>query len=357
MEKNLSLGVAMCVFGSDPEFFFKKDGKVLPSSEVINEETRGVIIDGFQGELNPAGNTCRQSSGSNIAYALYQAGRLANKAGAKISFDMGQFITDDVWYMVPRELKRFGCSPTMNVYEDKFRRVSGLRERFRSAGGHIHIGGVGTTSPDYLKENIDKIVQVMDIVVGNTCVLIDRDPLNARRRKIYGRAGEHRMKSYGLEYRVPSNFWLKDYVLWSLVSGLARCSVSIHKSGHADNLISKFDMRKVRKAINDNDFDLAKDNLNILRDYIIEYEAYNSYTLLSTGYIDTLVKWATSSNPLEGIGTDTEILDRWETRTDRVGAGIEVFLDYYKNTGLHWFISRHPDGEDEEYDEDGGDFY
>lgn len=347
----------MCVFGSDPEFFFKKDGKVIPSSEVITYTDNQVIIDGFQGELNPHTSTCRQSSGSSISNALYRANSFAKRAGAKISFDMGQIITDDVWDRVPRELKRFGCSPTVNIYEDKFRRVSGLRERFRSAGGHIHIGGAGAVTSGYLKENIDKIVQLMDIVVGNTCVLIDRDPLNARRRKIYGRAGEHRMKSYGLEYRVPSNFWLKDYVLWSLVSGLARCSISIHLSGHADNFISKFDMRKVRKAINDNNFELAKDNLNILRDYVWEYEPHDNGTVISNGNINTLFEWATSSNPLEGIGNDDEIIDRWIARQDRIGAGIEVFLDYYKNTGLHWFHACYPDDDEKEVEYEEEDFY
>ena len=38
-----------------------------------------------------------------------------------------------------------------------------------------------------------------------------------KRREMYGQAGAYRPKSYGLEYRVLSNFWLQsdDYIKWA----------------------------------------------------------------------------------------------------------------------------------------------
>jgi len=219
-------------------------------------------------------------------------------------------------------MRRFGCNPTENAHEKTFRRVTGLRERFRAAGGHIHIG----VSDSRITSDIPKAVALMDIVVGNTCVLIDRDPDNARRRLNYGRAGEYRVKTYGIEYRVPSNFWLRSYTLWSMVSQLCRNALSIQYWGKADDLISRFDMRKVRKAINENDFELAKENFNILAQFLRENSAFGYG--LSANRIDKFYTWATSENPLEQWATIEDAIESWNNKTRTGGIGFEYFIDH-----------------------------
>lgn len=284
--------------GCDPEFFFVKDNKVVPSGEVdgINTYDDTVVEDGFQGELNPDADTCRESLASDIGRSLMSARKIAKDMGADISFKVGHIISDDVWKRTPSEQKKYGCNPTTNVHENKFSRVTGIREKFRAAGGHLHFT---------LRDGTDvkKLVAVMDIVVANTCVLIDRDPDNARRRKNYGRAGEYRIKRYGMEYRVPSNFWLKHYALFSMVSQLGRNSIDILRSDLADELISRFSMLKVRKAINDNDFDLAKENFQILMQFIKDHKAEGNG--LACGRIDTVYKWLTSEDPMKVFGGDS----------------------------------------------------
>ena len=39
----------------------------------------------------------------------------------------------------------------------------------------------------------------------------------AKRRELYGKAGAYRVKPYGVEYRVLSNFWLKSPALMQWV--------------------------------------------------------------------------------------------------------------------------------------------
>jgi hypothetical protein len=195
-----------------------------------------------------------------------------------------------------------------------------MRERFRAAGGHVHLG-----LPPNAKKELAKVVALMDIYAGNTCVLIDRDPDNARRRKNYGRAGEHRVKTYGVEYRVLSNFWLRSYTLWSMVSVLCRNAVDIHAIGYADELISRFDMNKVRKAINENDFELAKENFMILRKFIEEYHITGNG--LDVTRIDRFTKWATAKrDPLKTWDTLDKTLKSWRGKTMGVGVGFETFI-------------------------------
>lgn len=71
-------------------------------------------------------------------------------------------------------------------------------EFMRSAGGHIHVE---------TKENPVEVIQAMDLFLGVPSVLMDK---GTERRKMYGKAGAHRVKEYGVEYRTLSNFWIFD---------------------------------------------------------------------------------------------------------------------------------------------------
>lgn len=321
--KNIRLHLRV---GSDPEFFFVKDNKVIPSVEVIDTETNAVKRDGFQGELNPMADSCREVAGVRIARAITEANKIAKKVGATLTFNMSTVIEPDVWKRSASGLKRFGCNPTQNVHEKEFKRSTGMREKFRSAGGHVHI-----QLTDPLKRKVTEIVKVMDIMVGNTCVLIDRDPANARRRKIYGRAGEHRIKPYGLEYRVPSNFWLKHYVLWSMISGLARNACGIVHKGLHEELFKVVDFKDIRKAINENDYDLAMKNFLILKKFMLDNAIVSTYGVDCTN-VDKFEKWASSKNPIGRlrIRTDEDVLRHWKSRTTRYMRGFETFISKIK---------------------------
>jgi len=111
------------------------------------------------------------------------------------------------------------------------------------------------------------LIKLLDIIVGNTCVLLDRNPDQQIRRQTYGRAGDYRLPKYGIEYRTLSNFWLQHYTLMSLVFGLAREAVLLLATDIINNnynisntIIESIDEADIKNAINNNDFELAKQN-------------------------------------------------------------------------------------------------
>ena len=289
------------VLGSDPEFFFKRDGKVVPAMKFLRGGGR-VVADGFQGELNPSSNACRQSSGNLIHYALEVADNAATRVGAEVSLNVLEEIDHETFYSVPAHERRFGCSPTKNPHE-KTKRPIGTRTRWRAAGGHIHLGGQDVK--DMCEKDITKLVSLFDIFCGTATVLLDRDEGNKVRRKYYGRAGEYRLKQYGIEYRVPSNFWLKSYTLWSTVTVLLRNAMGVFSNDKVtDDLFNRIDMNDVRRAINECDVELAE---KIWRELSVLMKENKLYADSGVDYrnVDSFLDWVTTDDPIDDLDVPT----------------------------------------------------
>ena len=91
----------------------------------------------------------------------------------------------------------FGCEPDFNAWTGEQNAKPTAEDIcLRSAGGHVHV-----------ETNVDprNLVQAMDRRLGIASVLMDKGEL---RKRLYGKAGACRFKSYGPEYRVLSNFWI-----------------------------------------------------------------------------------------------------------------------------------------------------
>ena len=171
--------------------------------------------------------------------------------------------------------RMLGCAPSKNLY-DKEATITVNPETYmkRSAGGHIHIGLSSMLLP-----HAERLVPILDIVLGNTCVMIDRDPGTAERRSVYGRAGEYRLPKHGLEYRTLSNFWLRACPLTSFVLGMTRvCSNILYTTlvhsptfDAETTLLKRVDLDQVREAINTNDLALAKKNWESIRPFLCLY--------------------------------------------------------------------------------------
>ena len=91
----------------------------------------------------------------------------------------------------------FGCEPDYDAWTNKTNQKPQPPHPFmRSAGGHIHI--------ETTKDAAD-VVRNCDLFLGVASVLMDS---GEDRKQLYGKAGAHRVKSYGVEYRTLSNFWI-----------------------------------------------------------------------------------------------------------------------------------------------------
>lgn len=115
----------------------------------------------------------------------------------------------------------FGCEPDYNIWTRmENSKPQATDENLRTAGGHIHVGTSG---------NMVDIVQNMDLFLGVPSVLLDTSAGASKRRELYGKAGAMRPKSYGLEYRVLSNFWVFNPALvrWVYQQTVASCETSM----------------------------------------------------------------------------------------------------------------------------------
>src|SRR3990167_8021782 len=154
------------------------------------------MIDGVQAELQPLPSVCRVVLASNITECYRQLSQcLRDKRRREIAINFSKVIrmsrTD--LNALSEKARILGCEPSFNVYTggQSDLTINPARSLMRSAAGHIH---VGLQRPKQHKQAwIDSTVRALDLIVGNTCVLMDRDPANVVRRKVYGRAGEFRL--------------------------------------------------------------------------------------------------------------------------------------------------------------------
>lgn len=276
--------------GCDPEFFFRFKGEIIGAEKflpkgglpVSGSEGSKFIIDGVQGELNTQISTCRESVAYIVATSMKHLDdklKESKTKGITVDFSRAVEISKENLADLQESSRVFGCAPSLNAYKsDKktlnIEDIDPTEYRIRAAGGHIHLGKNSSTGLDRaLTKDYIKTVELLDIICGNTCVLVDRDPLNAERRKVYGRAGEFRLPKHGLEYRTLSNFWLQCAPLLSLAFGLARLAVEINADDNHKTLYEEFTSRvkekNIRDAINNNDFDLAMDNFKRIEDLLI----------------------------------------------------------------------------------------
>jgi len=95
----------------------------------------------------------------------------------------------------------FGCEPDYCAWKCDINPIPVPPDPlFRCAGGHIHVGWDYKTD----KERVE-LARLLDVYCGIPSVLYDSDN---ERRQFYGKAGSHRPKEYGIEYRVLSNYWI-----------------------------------------------------------------------------------------------------------------------------------------------------
>ena len=81
----------------------------------------------------------------------------------------------------------------------------------------------------------------------------------------------------------------------------------------------------MRQAINENDFELARENFLILSDFLKEHNAFGNG--LSASRLDKFYRWATSAEPLSRWSTLEQTIDSWEGKTQTNGTGFESFID------------------------------
>ena len=110
------------------------------------------------------------------------------------------------------QAQTFGCEPDFCVWtrsENQIDRSLPDLETLRTAAAHVHVSFLeGGKKPSL--EAKEFAVMMLDLHLGVPSVLLDDD---VERRKVYGKAGAFRIKDYGVEHRVMSNYWIRENFL------------------------------------------------------------------------------------------------------------------------------------------------
>jgi hypothetical protein len=229
----------MLKVGADPELFVSRRGGegFIPAEGLVQGtkknpqkvEFGAVQVDGMALEFNidPADNV--EDFLRNID--LVQK-TLAEMIGPDLILNKVPvaLFSDKQWDEVSLESAALGCDPDYNAYLMDTNEPPNPNVPFRTAAGHIHIGW--DEDLNIRDENhfqlCGEVVRQLDCLVGCWSVLHDDDKI---RRSLYGKAGAFRPKSYGVEYRTLSNFWLRDEHLTRSVYDLTTKAVEDLNAG------------------------------------------------------------------------------------------------------------------------------
>jgi len=258
----------MITIGHDAELFLKtRENENIPAIGLIGgskefplKVTKGALQeDNVMAELNIDPATTAEEFIANTVEVLSQLELKIEPLD--LSVDIRPSCVFEKKYLKSPQAREFGCLPEYNAWTmrtHEFPKKAG-REQLRTCGGHIHVGWSEIESHPMNRINL---VKVMDLMLGIPSVILDQD---RDRRRLYGKAGLHRPKSYGIEYRVLSNFWLKNNALMTWVFNQTKFSVEA-----LDFLYGRIDTYGedlIQETINEGDTETA---IEIVQDLQLE---------------------------------------------------------------------------------------
>lgn len=212
--------------GTDPEFFLydterktyvsahdmvpgdKKSPSKLPSGGAVQADGTAVEFN-----IEPA-ETTKEFSEKVLAAVMDIRKIVPSKY--KFHFEPAITYLPKVWAEIPPHAKELGCDPDYRVTDLSKAEAPALLnaiadpKTMRTGSGHIHIGWtekeetkIGTAH--FL--DCATMIRNLDYAWSGSATSAYRG--NGTREQYYGRSFSFRCKPYGVEYRTPSNLWLK----------------------------------------------------------------------------------------------------------------------------------------------------
>lgn len=258
-------------FGADPEIFLREKGKpvsawgIVPGTKENPHRTSvgAVQQDGMAAEFNiePARNNDFDRFNLNIVQTLRELKEVVGKDKSFAKNVVVQDFDPDYLDSMPPEAKELGCDPDYCAYTMQPNPKPDGTRTFRTAAGHAHFGW-GADIPVDNEEHLEicaGFVKMLDATVGMYMTFIDREP---RRRELYGKAGAFRPKSYGVEYRTPSNAWIWNKSRRLMMHRLMNQAIQYNRSwsGRYDIVTGRICKTEedVRRVIDTGDWETAQ---------------------------------------------------------------------------------------------------
>jgi hypothetical protein len=251
------------LLGTDPELFVKQNGEYVSAFNLIPGTKKqphpvrngAVQVDGMALEFNTAPADTPETFIFNIQSVLAQLKDMVD--GYELALDAVAEFGEEYISSQPREATDLGCDPDSNAWTGRVNDSPAVDAPFRTAAGHVHVGfceDADVESPMH-RASCEALIRQLDFYLGLPSVLLDP---NAKRRELYGKAGAYRAKTYGCEYRVLSNFWLKDERLMEWVFTATNKAVESLMGGR---FLSQ-EFGDIQDIINTSDVDRAKALIN-----------------------------------------------------------------------------------------------
>lgn len=253
--------------GTDPEFFMrdKKTYNLVSAIPYIKGDKKNPI------DLPSGGNIQADNVAVEFATTPAKTTKEFIKNIKNTIFDTIKIIPEkfelavipsaefDLKELEDPKAREFGCEPDYCAWELKVNNPPvPPNEKFRSCGGHIHIGCINDDGsvihPDvkFLLDDFGKVnmVKGMDLFHGIISTVLDNSEESIRRKELYGKAGCHRPTKYGVEYRTLSNYWTKTPFSSMLMSSLADDVVEVIATGKLNKLIEDVGSEDIQRIIN-----------------------------------------------------------------------------------------------------------
>lgn len=202
--------------GSDPEIFLvNENGMGVPSEHYFkgdkdNPENLGngfqLLCDNVMVEFN---TPPVESKEDFIKVHLQGISFIKDRLPDNVDIDIVASKDFELSMLKSKLARKFGCMPDFDIWTEYPNKSPSSKRNWRSAAGHIHIS---YDNPSVVKSLF--LSKLCDYFLGVPSTILDED---TRRKELYGKAGAVRLKKFGFEYRVLSNFWLKSEENMSLV--------------------------------------------------------------------------------------------------------------------------------------------
>jgi len=244
--------IKLLAVGCDPEVFLFSESRqeYVPSYDYIVgskdmpldlNENVSILCDNVMLEFTVSPASSEDEFVNNIKSALQEIRSRALPGDVAISKEVYIEATRD---MLDNPMSQeFGCSPDYDAHTMSTNVAPKPTVKGRSAGGHVHVSFEGTGNEERIA-----LIKSMDLFLGVGLLSFDKD---VRRKKLYGKSGCFRPKSYGVEYRVLSSFWIHDEDMIRKVFRQTEAAVNFVNNGYSN--LSDGDWSIIRQCINNND--------------------------------------------------------------------------------------------------------
>jgi len=248
--------------GSDPELMLwdRNKKRIVSSIPVIKQDKHNPVDLGDRAKMY-SDNVLVETSfppadnkGDFLRTIRSVLGKMHNHLGERYALIPKAAHIYDESELKEKKAAESGCNDNFDVYLRRKGPPPPFTSGLRTGSFHIHVGHEELLDP----EAKDKMVRIMDIFLGCSSVVFDGDETSPMRRALYGKAGEFRPTSYGVEYRVLGNFALRSPKATELVVDLVEHCMDVTLQGKVDSILAKINPTDVQHAINDNMKGLAK---------------------------------------------------------------------------------------------------